>query len=40
MDAVAIGSIASVLGALVVIGYLTIKVARLIRRDAERHDKP
>ncbi|MDX1592986.1 MAG: hypothetical protein R3298_01975 [Gammaproteobacteria bacterium] len=37
MDAVVIGSILAVVGAVAVIAYLGYKVGKLIDRDAERH---
>ncbi len=37
MDAVVIGSILSVVGAIVVIVFLGYKVRKLIAKDAERH---
>jgi hypothetical protein len=37
MDAVAVGSILAVLGAVVVLAFLGYKVGKLIGRDAQRH---
>ena len=37
MDAVVIGSILSVVGAIVIVAYLGYKVSKLIAQDAEHH---
>jgi len=37
MDAVVIGSILSVVGAVVVVAYIGYKVSKLIAQDVERH---
>jgi hypothetical protein len=39
MDAVVIGSILSVVGAIVIVVFLGYKVSKLIAQDAERHRK-
>ena len=39
MDAVVIGSILTVVGAVVIVGYLGIKMYRLMERDARRHGR-
>lgn len=39
MDAVVIGSILSVVGAIVVVAYIGYQVGRLMARDAERRRK-
>ncbi len=38
-DAVLWGSILTVVGAVVIIGFLGYKVSQLVKRDAERHKK-